>query len=96
MGGTSGEADGSEEVDILAVCLNSYRGGGTKMAISWEPLVRLTPNLDTVYLKVCCITRWHCFYGDDVTWCIKVHEMHPGCFFGLKSTKTRKDTTWSV
>ena len=30
MGGTSGEADGSEEVDILAVCLNSYRGGGTK------------------------------------------------------------------
>ena len=36
MGGTSGEADGSEEVDILAVCLNSYRGWGTKMAVSWE------------------------------------------------------------
>ena len=30
MGGTSGEADESEEVDILAVCLNSYRGWGYK------------------------------------------------------------------
>ena len=30
MGGTSGEADGSEEVDILAACLNSYRGWGYK------------------------------------------------------------------
>ena len=30
MGGTSGEADGSEEVDILAVCLNSYKGWGYK------------------------------------------------------------------
>ena len=38
MGGTSGEGDGSEEVDILAVCLNSYRfgGGGTKMAVTQE------------------------------------------------------------
>ena len=57
MGGTSGEADGSEEVDILAVWLNSYRGGGTKMAVSQEPLVQLTPNLDTVYLRVCPTTR---------------------------------------
>ena len=41
MGGTSGEADISEEVHILAVCLNSYRvgGWGTKMAVSQEPLV---------------------------------------------------------
>ena len=39
MGGISGEADGSEEVDILAVFLNSYRGGGTKMAVSWELFV---------------------------------------------------------
>ena len=30
MGGISGEADGLGEVDILAVCLNSYRGGGNK------------------------------------------------------------------
>ena len=41
MGSTSGEADRSEEVDILAVCLNSYRvgSGGTKMAVSQELLV---------------------------------------------------------
>ena len=43
MGGTSGEADVSEEVDILAVCLNSYRfgvwGGGTKMTVSREPSI---------------------------------------------------------
>ena len=30
MGGISGEADELEEVDILAVCLNSYRGWGYK------------------------------------------------------------------
>ena len=68
MGGTSGEADGTEEVDILAVCLNSYRvgGGGTKMAVSQEPLVGFTPILDTIYLKVCPTTRWHHFCGIDI------------------------------
>ena len=68
MGGTSGEADGSEEVDILAVCMISYRvgGGGTKMAVSWEPLVQLTPNLDTVYLGMCPTTRWCHFHGNDI------------------------------
>ena len=70
MGGTSGEADGSEEEDILAVCLNSYRGGGTKMDVSRELLVRLTPLLDTVYLRVCPTTMWCHFYSDDVMACI--------------------------
>ena len=89
MGGTSGEADVSEEVDILAVCLNSYRfgvwGGGTKMAVSQEPLVRLTPNLDTVYLRVCPTTREHHFCGDDVTGVHRVHKTYPGCIFWQKS-----------
>ena len=48
MGGISGEADKLEEVDILAVSVNSYMGGDTKMAVSWEPLVQLTPNVDKV------------------------------------------------
>ena len=39
MGGVSGEADELEGVDIMAVCLNSYRGWGTKMAVSWGLLV---------------------------------------------------------
>ena len=30
MGGISGEADGSEEVDILAMCLNTYKVWGYK------------------------------------------------------------------
>ena len=53
------------------MCLNSYRfgvwGASTKMAVSWEPLIQLTLNLDTVYLRVCPTTRWCHFCGDDVT-----------------------------
>ena len=90
MGGTSDEANGSEEVEILAVCLNSHRGGGTKMAVFREPLIQLTPNLDTVYLRVCPTTRWCCFHSNYVTGCIRVHEMHLGCFSGLKSTKNKE------
>ena len=49
MGGISGEADELEEEDIFgSVYLDSYRGGGTKMTVTWEPLARLTPNFDTV------------------------------------------------
>ena len=45
MGGVSGEAD--EEVDILEVSLNSYKGC-TKQSISLELSVGLTSNFDTV------------------------------------------------
>ena len=72
MGGISGEADRSEEVDILAVCLNSYRVGVTKMAVSREPMVQLTPNLDTIYPRVCPTIWWHCFHGNGIIGCIWV------------------------
>ena len=48
MSGVSGEADELEKVDILAVSLNSYGGRDTNLAVSQEPLVQLTPNLNTV------------------------------------------------
>ena len=44
------------------------------MAVSWELLVQLTPDLDTVYLRVCPTTRWHHFH-DNESWgaygCVK-------------------------
>ena len=73
MGGISGEVDGVKEVDMLAVCTNSY-SGCAKSLISLELSVRLTPNFDTVYLRV-CPTRWHCFYANDATGCAQVHQI---------------------
>ena len=31
------------------------------MLISQEPSVRFTSNLDSVWVRVCSTTRWHCF-----------------------------------
>ena len=73
--------------------------GGHKMLISLELLVRLTSNLDKMYMRVCPTTRWHCFCTNDVTGVSRGTKMaleFRGCIFLPKTQKTRKDTTWSV
>ena len=60
------------------------------MAVSWELLVRLTPDLDTVYLGVCPTTRCHHFCGNDVTGCIQVCKMHQGWFSGLGNAHNKE------
>ena len=61
-----------------------WRGYDTKMSISLEPSVRFTSFLDTVYLRVCPTTRWHCFCSNDITGCAQEHKMHWGYIFWQK------------
>ena len=91
MGGTSGEADGSEEVDILAVFLNSYRVWvGVQKWLYWELLVRLTPHLDTVYLRVCPTTRCIVFVA-MMSWVhMGVHNVSGVLFWPEKAPKQGK------
>ena len=58
--------------------------GDTKVSISLEPSVRFTSFLDTIYLRVCPTTRWHCFLWQ---WCHRVcmgARNAPGVVFRLR------------
>ena len=57
------------QVLIMVRLGESFLGEGwyIKVSISLEPSVQFTSFLDTIYLRVCPTTRWHHFYGDNVT-----------------------------
>ena len=64
------------------------------MAVSRGTVSLIASEFDTVYLRVCPTTRWHCFCSDDVTGCAyRCAKCTQDMFSGRK---TRKDTTWSV
>ena len=94
MGGIS-EVDGMEEVDILAVCLNRYRGWGYKNDCFPGTIGLINTKFGHSIPEGVPYHQVASFLLKYVTGCAQVHKMHPRCFSGLKMPKTRKDTTWS-